>query len=309
MSAPRRQPRRRIDGVVLLDKSQGLGSNSALQHVRRMFNAEKAGHTGTLDPMATGLLPLCFGEATKFSSQLLDADKHYQATVRLGIATDSGDAEGKVLLERPVISSPSAIEQALAEFRGEIEQIPPMYSALKRDGKPLYEYARAGIELVREARRVTVYHLQASDFTDDTFVMDVKCSKGTYVRSLAMDIGERLGCGAHLTSLRRIGIGRFTIDEAVTMDELSALDIPLIDRHLHPVDYLLQDMSVLILDAAETVRIGHGQRFHPAACAGIDGLVRLYGAEKDFLGLGLISDGLLMPDRLVAGGAKNIADA
>ena len=218
LARPKRkgQPQRRIirrvvDGVLLLDKSQGVSSNGALQTARRLLNAAKAGHTGTLDPMASGLLPLTFGEATKFSQMLLDADKVYEAVVQLGVDTDSGDADGAVIATRPVAVDRAALEAVLTRFRGEIEQVPPMYSALKRDGKALYEYAREGIELEREARRVTIHALELLDFAGERFAIRVHCSKGTYIRSLAMDIGAALGCGAHLCALRRTAIGAFEL--------------------------------------------------------------------------------------------------
>ena len=208
--------------MLLLDKPQGLSSNTALQTARRLFNAAKAGHTGTLDPMATGLLPLTFGEATKFSQMLLDADKTYEAVVQLGVETDSGDAEGSVVATHPVAVDLAQLEAVLARFRGEIEQVPPMYSALKRNGKALYEYARAGIEVEREARRVTIHALDLLDFGGDRFTVRVACSKGTYIRSLAMDIGAALGCGAHLSALRRTRIGPFDVADAVSLDTLEA---------------------------------------------------------------------------------------
>ncbi len=206
--------------MLLLDKPQGVSSNGALQTARRLFNAAKAGHTGTLDPMASGLLPLTFGEATKFSQMLLDADKTYEAVVQLGVDTDSGDADGAVIATRPVAVDRAALEAVLARFRGEIEQVPPMYSALKRDGKALYEYARAGIELEREARKVTIHALELLDFAGERFTIRVHCSKGTYIRSLAMDIGAALGCGAHLAALRRTAIGAFDLSGAVTLEAL-----------------------------------------------------------------------------------------
>ena len=211
----KRIARRQVDGVLLLDKPRGLSSNHALQKAKRLFNAAKAGHTGTLDPMATGLLPLTFGEATKFSQMLLDADKSYEATVTLGVVTDTGDAEGQVLERQSVTADAQDIAAALNAFRGEIEQIPPMYSALKRDGRPLYEYARAGIELERAPRRVVIHALEMLDggLDGSSFGFRVRCSKGTYVRTLAMDIGRALGCGAHLSALRRTAIGPFGLDE------------------------------------------------------------------------------------------------
>jgi tRNA pseudouridine55 synthase len=288
-----------VDGVLLLDKPQGLSSNNALQKARWLYNAEKAGHTGTLDPMATGLLPLCFGEATKFAGELLDADKTYFATVRLGVTTDSGDADGQVIETRPVEASEAQALEALQRFRGEIDQVPPMHSALKRDGKPLYEYARAGIELEREARRVTIHRLELSNWQGETFDLEVACSKGTYVRTLAMDIGAALGCGAHLTALRRTRIGALDIADAVTLDELEALDLPSRDARLHPVDALVAALPRADLDDAGTHRVLHGQGVRYAGGAGER--YRYYSAAGNFLGIGEISaDGWLNPRRLVA---------
>ena len=219
MSKPRRTWKQ-VDGVLLLDKPLHLSSNDALQKARRFFSAAKAGHTGTLDPLATGLLPVCFGEATKFSADLLDADKAYVADVRLGQTTATGDAEGEVLQTRPVQVSAEQLAAVLPRFTGVIAQVPPMYSALKRDGKPLYELARQGLEVEREAREVTILSLAASDFDGINFRLHVDCSKGTYIRTLAEDIGETLGCGAHLTGLRRTRVGPLELDRAVSLVEL-----------------------------------------------------------------------------------------
>lgn len=246
MNAPRKPPRRRLDGVLLLDKALGESSNRALQAARRLYDAEKAGHTGTLDPLATGLLPLCFGEATKFSSDLLNADKRYVAVVQLGVTTDTADTEGKVLRRRPVEADRRAVEKALAAHTGEIDQIPPMYSALKRDGKPLYEYARAGIELERAARRASIHRLDlldASDLAGGRFVVEVLCSKGTYVRTLAADIGEFLGCGAHLAGLRRTGIGPLDVAAAHSLAQLEALAAEVRDALLLPPDSLVANLA------------------------------------------------------------------
>ena len=220
-----RPPRQILDGVLLLDKPVGLSSHDALLRAKGIMRAKKAGHTGTLDPMASGLLPLCFGEATKFSQDLLDADKYYDATMRLGERTDTGDVEGEVIETRPVTCDLAAVDAAIAAFRGEVDQIPPMYSAIKRDGKPLYEYARAGQVLERESRRITIHALErVSDgqLLDDERSVQIRvhCSKGTYIRTLAEDIGEHLGCGAHLTALRRTRVGLLTIDGAFTLAAL-----------------------------------------------------------------------------------------
>jgi tRNA pseudouridine55 synthase len=299
VNKPRRPPRRRVDGVLLLDKPQGLSSNDALQKARRLFNAAKAGHTGTLDPLATGLLPLCFGEATKFAGELLDADKTYVARVRLGVTTDTADAEGLVLETRPVEVTEAQAQGVLARFRGEIEQVPPMYSALKRDGKPLYEYARAGIELERAARRVTIYELTMSGWSGDSFDLSVSCSKGTYVRTLAADIGAALGCGAHLTALRRTRIGQLDVADAISLDALDQLDVAARDARLFPADALLSTLPRADLDAPATERILHGQGVRHTGQAGER--YRYYGADGSFLGIGEINaDGWLAPKRLVA---------
>lgn len=299
MSAPRRPPRRPVDGVLLLDKPTGVTSNAALQKARWLLNAAKAGHTGTLDPLATGLLPLCFGEATKFAGELLDADKAYRATIRLGITTDTADAEGQVLATHPVLVEQAQLEAAMSRFRGEIEQVPPMHSALKRDGKPLYEYARQGIEVERKPRRVTIYTLDLLSFDGDLVVVDVACSKGTYVRTLAADIGTLLGCGAHLAALRRTRIGSLRVEEAVTLDAFEALALEQRDRRLAAPDSLLADLPVAHLTAAESERVLHGQGVRWEGNTG--DRWRYYSASGVFLGLGEISaDGWLNPRRLIA---------
>ncbi|KAF0163398.1 MAG: tRNA pseudouridine55 synthase [Rhodocyclaceae bacterium] len=307
MNAPRREggkpARRRLDGVLLLDKALGLSSNHALQAARRLYNAEKAGHTGTLDPLATGLLPLCFGEATKFSGELLNADKRYVATVQLGVITDTADAEGAVLERRQVAVGRLEVEAALAAFTGEIEQVPPMYSALKRDGKPLYEYARAGIEVERAPRRISIHEMRLLDGGDDLangrFVFEVRCSKGTYVRTLAADIGDRLGCGAHLAGLRRTGIGALDVDQAHSMAMLETLTAEARDDLLLPPDSLLTDLAEVRLDAADAARLRHGQAVRWSAEEGVR--LRVYDAEKGFIGVcRQVADGWLQPLRLVS---------
>lgn len=303
MNAPRKPPRRRLDGVLLLDKALGESSNRALQAARRLYDAEKAGHTGTLDPLATGLLPLCFGEATKFSSDLLNADKRYVAVVQLGVTTDTADTEGKVLRRRPVEADRRAVEKALAAHTGEIDQIPPMYSALKRDGKPLYEYARAGIELERAARRASIHRLDlldASDLAGGRFVVEVLCSKGTYVRTLAADIGEFLGCGAHLAGLRRTGIGVLDVAAAHSLAQLEALAAEVRDALLLPPDSLVANLAEARLDAADAVRLRHGQSVRWSGEAGAR--LRAYDHEDRFIGVCRQTvDGWLQPQRLVAG--------
>ncbi len=298
MNAPRRPPGRAVDGVLLLDKAQAITSNGALQSARRLYNALKAGHTGTLDPLATGLLPLCFGEATKFAGELLDADKSYDALVRLGVTTDTADAEGRVLAARPVAVTRQQVETVLQGFRGEIMQVPPMHSALKRDGKPLYEYARAGIELERQPRRVTIHAIRLLAFETDTISMSVDCSKGTYIRTLAEDVGRLLGCGAHLAALRRTRIGALSLDRAVTLAELAALSLPERDARLAPADSLLLDLPAAELGEIDAARLAHGQ---PVRWNGpVGARLRAYGGDR-FLGLcQLSSDGYLVPRRLVA---------
>lgn len=296
--------RRAVDGVLLLDKPIGMSSNGALQAARRLLNAAKAGHTGTLDPMASGLLPLTFGEATKFSQMLLDADKVYEAVVQLGVETDSGDADGAVIASRPVAVDRAALEAVLARFRGEIEQVPPMYSALKRDGKALYEYARAGIELEREARRVTIHALDLLGFAGDRFTIRVHCSKGTYIRSLAMDIGAALGCGAHLCALRRTAIGAFNLGAAVTLAALEAAGEGERDALLAPADALVAEFPALTLDADAARALLQGRVLDaPRGAPGVS--ARVYG-PNGFLGLGYWQDdGRFAPRRLIATAAES----
>ena len=299
MSAPRRPPRRQVDGVLLLDKPLGMSSNTALQAARRLFNAAKAGHTGTLDPLATGLLPLCFGEATKFAGELLDADKSYRATVRLGIATDTADAEGAVISQCKPDVSEARLLAMLERFRGEIEQLPPMYSALKRDGKPLYEYARQGIEVERKPRQVIISRLDLLSFDGIDAVIDVDCSKGTYIRTLAADIGDSLGCGAHLQALRRTRVARLEIGQAVTLDAIEVLAEGEREVLLASPDTLLSQLPRIELDATAATRMGHGQAIPWNADAG--GRYRLFSQERGFLGIAVVTEsGMLQALRLVA---------
>lgn len=297
MNAPRRAPRRRVDGVLLLDKPLGLTSNAALQSVRRLYNAAKAGHTGTLDPLASGLLPLCFGEATKFAGELLDADKEYAAQIRLGVTTNTGDAEGEVLATHPVAVNAERVSAVLATFVGEIMQVPPMHSALKRDGKALYEYARQGIEVERQPRRVVIHELRMDRLEGDLLAITVACSKGTYIRTLAEDIGAVLGCGAHLAGLRRTRIGRLELAQAVSLTQIEAAEGALRDALLAPVDALLADLPRAELDATSAIRLGKGQ---PVRWNGQPGRFRAYHDGR-FLGLcKLDAEGWLAPRRLVA---------
>lgn len=302
---PPRLPRRDVHGVLLLDKPLGLSSNDALVRAKRLLRANKAGHTGTLDPLATGLLPLCFGEATKFSQDLLDADKTYEATVRLGATTATGDAEGDVVVERPVTCDRAALDDVIVRFTGEIEQVPPMYSALKKDGKPLYEYARAGQTVERAARRVTIHAITLLDvdLQGATFVMRVTCSKGTYIRTLAEDIGEALGCGAHLTALRRTGVGDLTLDGAVTLEQIDVQADEARPAMLAPVDALLQRCTPVHLEAAAAGRFVQGQRIArrdlPEGQVPEEGaLARVY-ADGKLLGVARMKEGALRPERLV----------
>lgn len=294
-----RIPKRAVHGVLLLDKPMGLSSNDALQKARRFYRAEKAGHTGTLDPLATGLLPLCFGAATKFSQISLDADKSYRATLKLGVTTTTADAEGDVLQTRDVNISREQLLLACEKLTGPILQVPPMYSALKRDGKALYEYARAGIEVEREARPVTIHRIDIVGGDHDSWTIDVRCSKGTYIRTIAEDIGNALGCGAHLSALRRTGSGTLTLDAAVTLDQLGGMTEAERDAALLDVDALLADWPVIRLGTEDAGRFLAGVRRRlqlPDAAR-----VRVYGPElKAFLGGGHIAAGELISTRLLS---------
>ena len=322
----RRPPRERVDGVLLLDKPRGLSSNDALVRAKRLLNAEKAGHGGTLDPMATGLLPLAFGEATKFAHDLLEADKAYLAELTLGVTTDTGDAEGEVTSRAEVAADEAAFRAAAAAFVGEIEQVPPMHSALKHQGRPLYEYARAGETIERAPRRVTIRAIDVLDFEPPRATIRVACSKGTYVRTLAEDIGRRLGCGAHLSALRRERVGALSLADAVTLDALEALDPAARRAALRPVDFLLAGLERVALGEPEAERFLHGQRLRIApAAAGRPGAdrsppdacaearpsrhdaprrVAVYRAGR-LLGVARLDDGLLAPERLVAAPVQN----
>lgn len=315
-----RPPRDCIDGLLLLDKSSGMTSNDALMRARRLFNARKAGHGGTLDPMASGLLPIAFGEATKFAADSLGADKTYLAELTFGITTDTGDAEGTVLEQRAVTISAEALAAAAASFVGEIDQVPPMYSALKRDGKPLYEYARAGQTVERSARRITIHSIEvlevepvqgvaAGEPGSVRAVLRVACSKGTYIRTLAEDIGARLGCGAHLSGLRRERVGSVSLDAALTLDALEAMSPEQRRTRLAPLDFLLAGLPSVTLEDDFARRFLHGQRLRlsphsdaPAEAGEVPQRVRVYGPHS-LLGVGTLDDGLLVPLRLV--GATN----
>lgn len=288
-----RQP---IDGVLLLNKPVGITSNAALQKAKWLLNARKAGHTGTLDPFADGLLPLCFGEATKFSAYLLDADKGYRAVMQLGVTTTTGDPEGEVTATRDVHASHADIEAVLPRFIGEIEQIPPMHSALKHQGRPLYEYARAGIDIERPPRKVHIRSLELVDCTPPRVVFDVRCSAGTYIRTLAQDIGAALGCGAHLTALTRTAAGGFSLAQAHTLAELEARPAEARLPLLLPADCLVAHLPAVELGPNEAAALRQGRSVAHAAAAG---LVRVY-ADRVFVGLADAEADRLTPRRLTA---------
>jgi tRNA pseudouridine55 synthase len=296
---------RPLDGVLLFDKPLELSSNTALQKVRRLFQAEKAGHTGTLDPLATGLLPICFGEATKFSMALLDADKTYRAMLRLGQTTTTGDAEGEITSEHPVEVQQSDVDTVLARFRGEIQQLPPMHSALKHKGKPLYEYIRKGETIERELRNVVIHELILNSFSGNELDITVRCSKGTYIRTLAEDIGAALGCGAHLIGLRRTAIAHFDLNDAYNWPQLAAMSDEERAACVLPLESLMPDMPRLQLDAEQIKRLAQGQRL--GLDTGLpDGKVSLHGPQG-FIGVGLLQGRRLAPDRLLSGVAKQAA--
>jgi len=291
--------KRPISGVLLLDKPVGLSSNQALQQVKRLYMAEKAGHTGSLDPFATGLLPICLGEATKFSHFLLDADKTYRATMCLGLTTTTGDTEGEVLTTLPVHVTSQDMENALSKFRGDVQQVPPMYSALKHQGKALYEYARAGVEIERPARDVTIHEIALEQLSGNMAVIKVSCSKGTYIRTLAEDIGKVLGCGAHLTQLRRLETGGFTLSDVATVEQLESMTIVQRDALLMPADALVEDLPAVTLDRESAYYLGRGQSVWKSGKIP-EGFLRLYEEPDRFLGLGgLDVDGKVAPRRLV----------
>jgi tRNA pseudouridine55 synthase len=298
---------RQVDGVLLFDKPLHLSSNAALQKVRRLFQAEKAGHTGTLDPLATGLLPICFGEAAKFSSGLLDADKAYRATVRLGATSSTGDAEGDITPSDAPLPDERGVREVLAQFIGEIEQIPPMHSALKHQGRPLYEYIRKGETIDRPPRRVTIHELELERFAGDVMEIRVRVSKGTYIRTLAEDIGGALGCGAHLLALRRTATARLSLDNAYTWEQLEAMSLPQRDACLLPTDSLLPELPVLHLDGDQVKRLAQGQRLRLESRQ-TEGRVRLHG-PLGFIGTGLLRAGSLAPERLIAAVARLAASA
>ncbi len=303
MNAPRtRVVRRPVHGVLLLDKPLGLSSNNALQKCKWLLRAEKAGHTGTLDPLATGVLPLCFGAATKFSQLHLEADKTYETTVRLGITTTTADAEGEVMQTRPVQCTPGQLVQVLDQFTGPIRQVPPMHSALKRDGKALYEYARDGQTIEREPREVTIHELELLESAlqaETPFVrLRVRCSKGTYIRTLGEDIGEALGCGGHLTALRRVATGPFEATQCVSLDALESMTEAERLQRLLPVEALLPGHEAVTLDGDNAGRFLSGLRrrghWHDSA------QVAVFGMPRTLLGTGHVKAGELIPGRLLS---------
>ncbi len=309
MSRPRRRGRD-IHGVLLLDKPQGLSSNDALQKVKRLYNANRAGHTGALDPLATGMLPICLGEATKFSQFLLDSDKRYRVIARLGQRTDTSDADGQIVQERPVNFTQAQLDAALESFRGDIKQVPSMYSALKYQGKKLYEYARQGIEVPREARSITVYDLQFIRWEGDELELEIHCSKGTYIRTITDDLGELLGCGAHVIYLRRLQVATYPIERMVTLEQLNELLEQAQAQEVAPgelLDPLLMPMDSPVENYPEVnllpVVAGYVKQGQPVQVAGApaSGMVRITeGEERKFIGVGDIADdGRVAPRRLV----------
>ncbi|MHC6526388.1 tRNA pseudouridine(55) synthase TruB [Vibrio proteolyticus] len=306
----RRRKGRPVNGVVLLDKPTGISSNDALQKVKRIYFAEKAGHTGALDPLATGMLPICLGEATKFSQFLLDSDKRYRVIAKLGERTNTSDSDGEVVETRPVNVDLDTLQACIDKFRGTTDQVPSMFSALKHQGKPLYEYARQGIDVPREARKITVYEIVLHRFEGDEVEMEVHCSKGTYIRTIVDDLGEMLGCGAHVTMLRRTGVAKYPYERMVTLEQLNALleqaqrdDIApreLLDPLLLPMDTAVQDLPEVNLVPELTDMVQHGQPVQVFG-APIEGVVRLTsGNDKLFIGVGEMNDdGKIAPKRLV----------
>ncbi|MGF1732858.1 tRNA pseudouridine(55) synthase TruB [Photobacterium kasasachensis] len=308
----RRRKGRPVDGVILLDKPTGLSSNDTLQKVKRIFFAQKAGHTGALDPLATGMLPICFGEATKFSQFLLDSDKRYRVVAKLGERTDTSDSDGEVVETREVKVDRGQLERCIAKFRGTTDQIPSMYSALKYQGRKLYEYAREGIEVPRESRKITVYSVELLRFDNNEVEMELHVSKGTYIRTIVDDLGEMLGCGAHVTYLRRTGVSNYPMDRIVTLEQLQALldqakeqDIApseLLDPLLLPTDSAVQDLPEVNILPALAVYILNGNPVQAGRVPETGALVRItVGEQREFIGVGVIDeDGMLAPKRVMA---------
>ncbi|HMK69124.1 MAG TPA: tRNA pseudouridine(55) synthase TruB [Stellaceae bacterium] len=291
-----REPRRPVDGVLLLDKPSGLTSNAALQRAKRLYRAEKAGHTGTLDPLASGLLPLCFGEATKFAQRLLDAPKGYVATIRFGATTTTGDAEGEPVRMRPVAIDRASLESALKRFVGPQSQLPPMHSALKFQGRAYYDYARKGEDVPRTPRAIVVHALELVEWSSPDAVVSIACSKGTYVRVLAEDLGEALGCGAHLAALRRTATGGFRLQDALTLDALEAMEDARRLASLLPAAALVADLPRLDVGEAQCRRLRQGQALPASGLA--DGDFAVFEGAA-FVGLAEVSDGIARPRRLV----------
>ncbi|WP_370632172.1 tRNA pseudouridine(55) synthase TruB [Gilliamella sp. ESL0441] len=300
-----KKTRRDLHGVLLLDKPQGMTSNDALQKVKWLFNAKKAGHTGALDPLATGMLPICFGEATKFSQYLLDSDKRYQVIAKLGERTDTSDADGQIICSKPVNITQSQIDEALTHFRGDILQVPTMFSALKHQGKPLYEYARQGIVIEREARPITVYENQFIQFdvTNHELTLEIHCSKGTYIRTIIDDLGELLGCGAHVIYLRRLQVSNYPIKKMVTLDALQNLADK--DELLMPVDSPMNEYPKVILSEQQGKNILLGRTIeidstiNEVNVSTKENLVRIYQDQR-FIGAGIQTNNKLSPKRLIS---------
>ena len=307
---PGRGKGRNVNGIILLDKAKGESSNYALQRIKRLFHAKKAGHTGSLDPLATGVLPLCLGEATKISQFLLDSDKRYMAKVKLGERTDSGDSEGVVIdVQRRIDVDYDALVQTLTKFEGEIKQLPPMYSALKHHGVPLYKLARKGISIKRKVRAVTIHKIGLMNFDNNIAEIDVTCSKGTYIRTLADDLGQELGCGAHVIELRRLQAGVFSIDQCRGSNELEKIKesfgLSGLDKVIVPMERAVETLPEVVLasETARVIRNGQAVSFHELPKSG---LVRLYEKEN-FIGIGIVNaDGEVAPKRLVA--AKSLQE-
>lgn len=303
MSKPRKRGRD-IHGVFLLDKPQGVSSNDIMQKVKRLFQANKAGHTGALDPLATGMLPICLGEATKFSQFLLDADKRYLVTAKLGERTDTSDAEGQVVQTRDVNVKTEDILTALSHFRGDLMQVPTMFSALKHNGKPLYEYARQGITVEREARPIRIFELNFITYEAPFLTLEVHCSKGTYIRTLVDDLGEHLGCGAHVTMLRRTAVSDYPTAQMMSWENLQQFaekqDMAELERLLLPMDTAVSTLPALVLTAQQTTAVGFGQRVKFHNPQQLQGEVRLFSHENCFLGMAEIGkDNVIRPSRMV----------
>lgn len=308
MATDRKRKGRDISGILLLDKPQGMSSNACLQQVKRLFQASKAGHTGALDPLATGVLPLCFGEATKVSQFLLEADKRYLTTIRLGERTNTADAEGEVISTRPVGElTKQALVTCLSQFKGDIEQVPPMYSALKHKGQPLYKLARAGMEVERKSRKISIHDLILHEFDGSSLSLEIHCSKGTYVRTIADDLGEALGCGAHVTALRRLQAGVFRLENCLTPETLQAIyeaDGTIgLDALLQAPDLAIAHLPKATLPAQMAAYVRQGQAVMLRQLPG-SGLVRLYD-EEEFIGIGeILDDGRVKPHRLIKEAAR-----